>query len=145
MLTKPTKIADIKRSWHLVDLKDKILGRIAVQIAHLLLGKGKPYFVKNLDCGDHVVVINAQDILVTGKKEKQKIYTRFSGYPGGLKKITFAKLRVDHPTEIIRRAVSGMLPKNKLRDKMLKRLYLFPGEEHPYEEKFKIHPSASSG
>lgn len=137
MLTRPTRLKDIKRFWHLVDVKDKILGREATQIARLLMGKAKPYFVGNLDCGDYVVVVNAKEVKLSGKKEKQKIYTRFSGYPGGLKKTPLTKLRAERPQEIIMRAVSGMLPKNKLRDKFLKRLYVFSGEEHPYKDKLK--------
>ena len=137
MEIKSTRLKDIKRSWHLVDVKDKILGREATRIAHLLMGKGKPYFVGNLDCGDYVVVINAKAVKLSGKKEKQKFYSRVSGYPGGLKKTPLTKLRAERPQEIIMRAVSGMLPKNKLRDKFLKRLYVFSGEEHPYGEKLK--------
>src|SRR3972149_11996280 len=136
LMTRPTKVSEIKRDWHLIDVKGKILGRIATDIAKLLMGKGKPYFAKNLDCGDYVVVINAKDVQVTGKKETDKVYTRYSGYPSGLRKITVKELRERKPEEIIRHAVSGMLPKNKLRASMLKRLYVFSGEQHPYENKF---------
>lgn len=136
-MTLPTKVADIKRDWHLIDVKEKILGRIATDIAKLLMGKGKPYFAKNLDCGDYVVIINAVDVRVTGKKETDKVYTRYSGYPSGLRKITVKELRERKPEEIIRHAVSGMLPKNKLRASMLKRLYVFRGNEHKYEDKFQ--------
>lgn len=135
--TVPTKISDIKRSWHLIDAKDAILGRISTSIAELLMGKGKPYFVRNLDCGDYVVVINAKDVKVTGKKELKKQYTRYSGYPGGLRRETLKELRGRKPEEVIRHAVSGMLPKNRLHDRMLKRLYVFAGEEHPYQDKIK--------
>lgn len=134
--TKPTKAKDIKREWHLVDVKEKILGRLATKVARLLIGKAKPYFVPYLDCGDFVVVINAKKVRVTGKKEEQKIYTRYSGYPGGLKKTVLKELREKSPEEIIRRAVSGMLPKNKLRKKRLKRLYIFADDKHPYNKKF---------
>jgi large subunit ribosomal protein L13 len=136
-ITQPTKISDIQREWHLFDLKGKILGRTATQIAELLIGKGKPYFAKNLDCGDHVVVINAEKVMVTGKKEKDKVYTRYSGYPGGLRKITLSEYRARKPEEIIRHAVSGMLPKNRLRASMLKRLYVFKGVEHKFQDKFE--------
>lgn len=136
--TKPTKSENIKRSWHLIDVKDKILGRVATGIAALLMGKKKPYFVRNLDCGDYVVIVNAKNVKVTGKKEAQKIYTRYSGYPGGLRTRTLHELREKWPEEIIKHAVSGMLPKNKLHDRMLKRLYVFAGEEHPYGEKVKV-------
>lgn len=135
-LTKPTKISDIKRSWHLVDAKDKILGRVAVEIAAKLIGKSKPYFVRNQDCGDYVVVINAKHVKVTGKKADEKVYTRFSGYPGGLKRKLFWEVLDQKPDEIIRRAVMGMLPKNKLRDRMITRLYVKPESTHEFAEKF---------
>ncbi len=134
--TKSTKKADIKRTWHLVDVKGKILGKVAVDIAHKLMGKTKPYFVRNLDCGDHVVVINCKLVSVTGHKEKEKIYTRYSGYPGGIKRKALWEMRKEKPTEVIRRAVFGMLPKNKLRDRLITRLYMYPEDEHPYKDKF---------
>lgn len=135
--TKPTKAKEIKREWHLVDAKDQVLGRLATQIAQLLMGKNKPYFTRHLDCGDYVVVINAKEVKVTGKKEKQKIYYRHSGYPGGLKETPLWMLREKHPERIIINAVFGMLPKNKLRKGMLVRLKVQPGGEHPYQDKFK--------
>ena len=135
--TQPTKIADVKREWHLVDSKDQTLGRTAVVIAHLLMGKKKPYFVRNLDCGDYVVVVNAKEIAVTGKKEEQKTYYRHSMYPGGLRGETLKDLRVRKPEDIIIHAVKGMIPQNKLRDRLLKRLRIFPGAEHKYQDKFK--------
>ena len=135
--TQPTKISEIERVWHLADVKGKILGRTATEIAKLLIGKGKPYFAKNLDCGDYVVVINAKEVAVSGKKETDKVYTRYSGYPGGLRKIRLEEYREKKPEEIIRHAVSGMLPKNKLRNSMLRRLYVFKGSEHKFAEKFK--------
>lgn len=135
--TKPTKLSNIKRDWHLIDLDGKILGRTSTEIANLLMGKKKPYFVKNLDCGDHVVVINASHVKVTGGKEKKKIYTRYSGYPAGLKKETLGHLRARKPEEIIRHAVSGMLPHNRLHDRMLERLYIFTEKKHTFEDKFK--------
>ena len=137
MKTKWTKKSEIKRNWHLVDAKGQILGRLATKIANLLVGKNKPYFVPNLDCGDYVVVVNAKEIKVTGKKETQKQYYHHSGYPGGFKKITFAAQMAKDPRKIIYHAVAGMLPKNKLRDKRLARLKIFVGNQHPYEEKFK--------
>lgn len=128
---------DIKRDWYLIDLKGETLGRISTKIAHLLMGKSKPYFVRNLDCGDYVVVVNAKDVRVTGKKETQKKYYRYSGFPGGLSAEALQDLRKRRPTEIIKHAVSGMLPQNKLKSKMLKRLLVFAQSEHSYEEKFK--------
>lgn len=135
--TKPTRTADIKREWHLIDIKGKILGREASKIAMLLMGKGKPYFVRNLDCGDYVVIVNAKEVKVTGKKETLKSYYRHSGYPGGFKAEKLIDLRKRNPEEIIKEAVKGMLPQNRLRDKMLGRLFVFSGEEHSYQDKFK--------
>ncbi|MBI4089477.1 MAG: 50S ribosomal protein L13 [Candidatus Levybacteria bacterium] len=140
-MTVSTKLSDIKRSWHLFDAKGKILGRISSEIAKALIGKSKPYFVNNLDCGDYVVVINASEIKVSGKKEIQKKYSRHSGYPGGYKEETLVELRQRNPTEIIRFAVLGMLPQNKLRAKMLARLFIFKDEEHSYKDKFKSQNS----
>ena len=136
-ITTSTKAMEIKRSWHAVDVKGKVLGRVATEIAHLLMGKAKPYFVRNLDCGDYVVVVNAKEIKVTGNKEEQKNYYRHSGYPGGFRQETLKELRERKPEEIITRAVKGMLPNNKLRDKMLRRLFVFAGEDHKYADKFK--------
>ncbi len=143
--TASTKISEVKRAWHLIDLKDKTLGRIASNIAQLLIGKAKPYFVRNLDCGDFVVVINAKYIKVTGNKEGKKTYYRYSGYPGGLTAETLGKLRVRKPEEIINHAVKGMLPQNKLRDKMLTRFFVFPESEHKYQDKFSSKGRSASG
>lgn len=135
---KSTKISEVKRGWHLIDARGKILGRLASEIIQLLLGKNKPYFVNYLDCGDYVVVVNAQEIQTTGKKEQKKKYTRYSGYPGGLKTTTLGKLRKEHPERIIEFAVKNMLPKNKLRDSRMTRLKIFAKEEHPYKDKLKV-------
>ena len=137
MKTKATKISEVKRDWHFVDADDQILGRMATGIAKFLMGKDKPYFVKYLDCGDYVVVVNAKNVKVTGRKASLKVYPRHSGYPGGFKEIPFEKQLKKDPTQIIRHAVSGMLPKNKQRDKRLSRLKVFADEKHPYEDKFK--------
>ena len=134
--TQPTKASDIKRSWHLIDVKDQILGRQAVEIAHKLMGKGKSYFANNMDCGDYVVVLNAKAVRTTGKEELLKKYTNYSGYPGGLRTRTLKEVRQQDPTEVITHAVRGMLPKNKLRDQMLKRLYVFADENNKYANKF---------
>jgi len=134
-LTVPTKTAEIKRAWHHVDVSDKNLGRSATQIAELLMGKSKALFAKNIDCGDYVIVTGAKTVQVTGKKENLKIYMNYSGYNSGLRKEKLKDLRVRKPQEIIRHAVAGMLPKNKLQDRMLTRLYVYPGAEHPYAEK----------
>ena len=136
-MTVPTKLSDIKRAWHLFDVKDKTLGRVASEIAQILMGKSKPYFVSNLDCGDYAVVINAEKVKVSGNKEIQKRYSRVSGYPGGYREATLMEMRKNTPTDIIRFAVLGMLPQNKLRDRMLTRLFIFKGTEHAYKDKFR--------
>src|SRR3989344_4262971 len=136
-LTKPTRASQIQRSWHLVDVKDKVLGRIVTGIASKLMGKAKPYFVKNLDCGDYVVVTNAAHVAVTGHKEKEKMYGNYSGYPAGLKQKALWQIRKEKPALVIRRAVMGMLPKNKLRNRLITRLYVYPEENHPYGNKIK--------
>lgn len=134
--TKPVKEKDIERGWHLVDLKDEVLGRITPKISQYLQGKQKVDYASYLDMGDYVVAVNARQVRITGKKSSQKVYTRYSGYPGGLKKTTFADLLKKKPEEIIRHAVSGMLPKNKLRDRRMARLYVYPDLNHPYKDKF---------
>ncbi len=136
-MTQATKASDVQRAWHLIDFKEKVLGRTSTNVANLLMGKGKAYFVRNLDCGDYVVVINAKNVKVTGKKEDQKKYYRHSGYPGGFREETLKELRQRRPEEVIVHAVKGMLPQNKLRDRMLTRLFVFAGEEHKYGDKFK--------
>ncbi len=136
-MTKTTKTSDIKRSWHVVDIKGKIAGRVATVIAELLMGKSKPYFVRNLDCGDYVVVTNAKHVRLSGKKEESKKYYRHSGYPHGLRIETFKELKENKPERIIYHSVRGMLPQNRLRDKMLQRLLIFTEDKHPYNEKIK--------
>jgi large subunit ribosomal protein L13 len=113
------------------------LGREITKISQVLMGKAKPYYTPHLDCGDFVVVVNAAKIKVSGKKEAAKMYSNYSGYPGGLKKTSLRQLRSMHPDRIIRNAISGMLPDNKLKDRLLVRLYIFPGSDHPYKDKFK--------
>lgn len=136
MQTTSTKLSEVERSWHLVDVKGQILGRVASSIALKLAGKGKPNFVRNLDCGDFVVVINAASVAVTGGKEKEKMYDAYSGYPGGRKAKALWQVRAEKPTAVIRHAVMGMLPKNTLRDRLKTRLFIYPGEDHPYNSKF---------
>lgn len=137
MSTYSPKKEEIKREWHLFNAQGEVLGRLSTQIAQFLMGKNKPIFVRHLDIGDHVVVVNAEKITVTGKKEKNKKYYHHSGYPGGLKITPLEKMRKEHPERIIIHAVSGMLPQNKLRDRMLLRLHVFSGDEHPFKDKFK--------
>jgi len=134
--TKSTKIKDVARFWHLIDVKGQILGRAATGVALKLMGKSKPNFVRNLDCGDYVVVINAAHVETTGRKEEEKLYGNYSGHPGGLKQKALWQVRKEKPTEPMKRAVFGMLPKNKLRARLITRLYLYPETEHPYKQKF---------
>jgi len=131
------KPKDIKRNWHLIDAKEKILGRLSSEVAMHLMGKNKGIYSPNLDTGDFVVVINAQKVALFGKKEKQKKYYRHSGYPGGLYMQTAAQVRKNKPENLIRNAVEGMLPKTKMGKIMLKKLYVFPQSSHPYQSKFK--------
>ena len=135
-MTKSTKKEEITRQWYLFDVKGKVLGRIATDIAHKLMGKGKPVFVRNVDCGDYVVVVNAKQVAVTGSKEKEKLYGNYSGYPGGLKQKALWQVRAEKPTEVIRHAVFGMLPKNKLRDRLMTRLLIYAEGTHPHASKF---------
>jgi large subunit ribosomal protein L13 len=137
MKTQVTKISDIKRAWHLVDAADQILGRLSTGIAGRLIGKDKPYFVSGLDCGDYVVVTNAARFKLTGNKATQKKYYRHSGYPGGFRETSIREQTEKDPRQVIRFAVTNMLPKNKLRDRRLARLKIYAGSEHPYEDKFK--------
>ena len=125
------------RNWRLIDAEGKILGRLAVEIANALRGKDKPEFTPNQDCGDFVVVINADKVKVTGKKEEEKIYSRHTGYIGGHKKETLNHLRNRRPTEVLKRAVWGMLPKNRMRAKLITKLKLFAGAEHTHEAQLK--------
>ena len=135
--TYVTKPAEVKRQWHLVDVKGKILGRMAVDMAQKLMGKNKVSFTPNVDGGDYVVVINASGVKVTGGKEKKKIYFRHSGYPGGEAKRTLAEQLELDSRKVVELAVKGMLPKNKLRDQRMRRLKVFKGAEHKYDDKFK--------
>ena len=135
--TYSTKASEIKRSWYLVNSDNQVLGRMATRVATLLMGKNKPYFTPHLDCGDYVVMVNCEKVKLTGRKPKQKKYYRHSGYPGGFKEISFQEQMEKDPTKIIRQAVAGMLPKNKLRKKRLARLKIFTGLKHPYQDKLK--------
>lgn len=135
--TQPVREKDIVRQWHLIDAKGQVLGRLATRIAGLLIGKHKTQTVGYLDVGDSIVVINAQQVKVTGNKAEQKIYTSYSGYPGGLKEMSFARLQAKKPQDIVKKAVWGMLPKNKLRQPRMRRLFIYRDEKHPYEEKVK--------
>jgi large subunit ribosomal protein L13 len=133
MKTFSAKPTDVTREWYLVDASELPLGRISTRIAKLLMGKDKPQFTKHIDCGDYVVVINADKLVVTGDKLNKKTYYRHSGYPGGLKETTLAEKLEKDPTSVITIAVRGMLPVNKLRDERLKRLKVFAGTDHPHD------------
>lgn len=135
-MTNSTKKTDIERKWHLIDFDGETLGRKASDIAKLLMGKSKSYFVRNLDCGDYVVVVNAKKFVISGNKMSLKKYYRYSGYPGGLTTEGLGEMAKRRPDEVILHAVRGMLPQNKLRDKMLSRLFVFPDEQHKYADKF---------
>jgi len=123
----------MERKNYLFDAKGKVLGRLAVEIAGVLSGKNKVDFAPHVDAGDSVVVINAKDIVVTGNKLEGKMYHRFSGYPGGITSISLKDLLEKDPAKVIQNAVYGMLPKNKLRDRMMKRLHVISGDDHQYK------------
>lgn len=135
--TKPVREKEIKREWRLFDADGRVLGRLTTEISRYLIGKHKVNYVPYLDMGDYIVVINAQKIVVSGAKEETKVYSHYSGYPGGLKQTPLARLRAKRPERIIYRAVAGMLPKNKLRDRRLTRLFVFKDQVHPYGDKLK--------
>ena len=126
------KPAEVERKWYVVDADGKTLGRLASEVASVLRGKNKPTFTPHVDCGDYVIVINAEKVTVTGKKRAEKIYKKHTGYPGGLREITFDKLQQKKPEEIIRHAVKGMLPDGKLGRQMFKKLKVYAGAEHPH-------------
>ena len=128
-----TEFPKTEKKWHLVDADGEILGRLATKIATILMGKHKHSYSPHIDNGDYVVVINAEKVRVTGKKLKQKIYYSHSGYPGGLKEITLGELLKKHPERVIIYAVEGMLPKNKLGRKMIKKLKVYAGPTHPHK------------
>lgn len=132
MKTYSPKVSEIKREWHVIDATGQVLGRLATRVARLLMGKQKPIFSPNLDVGDYVVVINADKVRVTGEKAKQKVYYRHSGYPGGLKSITYDKLMQTNPIRAIEHAVKGMLPHTRLGAKMMKKLRVYVGDTHPH-------------
>jgi len=132
MKTYSTKPSEIEREWHVIDASDKVLGRLATQVANLLMGKHKPIFSRNLDTGDFVVILNADKVRVTGNKAKQKLYYRHSGYPGGLKSISLEKMMQTNPARVIEHAIKGMLPHNRLGAKMVKKLKVYTGDTHPH-------------
>lgn len=130
MRTYTATPSTIKRDWYVVDATDKVLGRLATEIAHRLRGKHKPEYTPHMDTGDYIVVVNAEKVRVTGNKTRDKLYYRHSGYPGGLKTVNFEKLQQQSPTTIIERAVKGMLPKGPLGRSMFRKLKVYAGGEH---------------
>ncbi len=124
---------EVERKWYVIDAEGKTLGRMASEVAAILRGKKKPTYTPHVDCGDYVIVINADKVVVTGKKRKEKIYKRHTGYPGGLREMTFEQLLEKHPTEVVRHAVKGMMPNGKLGRQMFKKLKVYACAEHGHE------------
>ena len=133
MSTFMAKKGEVERKWYILDAAGKPLGRVAAQAAVLLRGKHKPTFTPHVDCGDYVIVINAEKVAVTGKKRQEKIYKRHTGYPGGLRELTFEQLLEKHPEEVVKHAIKGMMPTGKLGRQMYKKLKVYAGPEHKHE------------
>ena len=133
MSTPSPKVSEIERAWHVVDADGLVLGRLATEVARLLRGKHKPIFAPHVDTGDHVIVVNADKIVLTAGKAEKKVAYRHSGYPGGLKQELYVDLIAKKPEEVVRRAVRGMLPKTTLGRQMLKKLKVYAGPEHPHQ------------
>ena len=131
--TKSVKPSEVKKSWVVVDADSQVLGRLASNIATIVRGKNKTLYTPHVDCGDHVIVVNADKIKLTGKKWDEKIYLSYSGYPGGQKETTPRRLKEKSASKIIERAVKGMLPKNRLGRKLFKNLHVYNGADHPHE------------
>ena len=124
---------EVEREWRLIDAEGQTLGRLATEIARLLRGKNKPQYTPHVDTGDFVVVVNAEKVVVTGKKAEQKVYYRHTGYPGGLKETSYEVMLERKPTEILRKAVKGMMPRTRLGRQQLRKLKIYAGPEHPHE------------
>jgi large subunit ribosomal protein L13 len=133
MKTFSAKAHEVKRDWYVVDASNKILGRLATEIARRLRGKHKAEYTPHVDTGDYIVVTNVEGIRVTGRKFKNKMYYNHSGFPGGIKEVSFEKLQATHPARVLERAVKGMLPKNPLGRDMYRKLKIYVGSEHPHE------------
>jgi len=130
--THSTKASEIERTWYVVDAEGLTLGRMATEVARLLRGKHKTTFTPHLDTGDHVIIVNADKVVLTSNKAEAKMVYRHSGYPGGIKSTTYAKLLDEQPAEAVRRSVRGMLPKNRLGRQMLRKLKVYAGPDHPH-------------
>ncbi len=124
--------SSVERRWHLIDAEGRTLGRLASEIAQLLRGKNKPQYTPHVDTGDFVVVVNAERVVVTGKKAEQRVYRRHSGYPGGMKETSYEQMLARKPTEILRKAVYGMMPKTRLARQQFRKLKIYAGPEHPH-------------
>jgi large subunit ribosomal protein L13 len=133
----------ITRQWHLIDAEEAVLGRIASKAAKILMGKHKPTYTPFLDTGDHVIVVNAAKVRLTGNKEEQKLYRRHSGYPGGLTETQARKVRATRPTRMVEEAVQGMLPKSKLGKQMYRKLQVYAGPKHPHQAQKPVALAAS--
>jgi large subunit ribosomal protein L13 len=145
MKTYSAKPTDVTRQWYVVDAREVPLGRMATQVAKLLTGKDKPQFTKHIDCGDYVIVINASQIVTTGKKATDKMYYRHSGFPGGLTETTLTEKLAKEPTYAVEHAIRGMLPVNKLRDGRLARLKVYAGNDHQHEAQKPVTISLKEG
>lgn len=145
MKTYSTKASEIQRDWWIVDGDEVVLGRLAADVARILRGKHKPIFAPHLDTGDHVIVINANKVRLTGNKLNSKIWYRHSQYPGGLKEIPYSRLMVDRPELAVEKAIKGMLPRNRLGRAMSKKLKVYAGAEHPHEAQRPQPLSAGRG
>src|SRR5438552_4575564 len=141
MKTQFPSPGEIVRQWHVVDAQDQVLGRLASKAALLLMGKHKPMYSTFLDTGDHVVVINAEKIKLTGRKDQQKLYRRHTGYPGGLIEVDAIKMRATRPTKMIEQAIAGMLPKNKLGKQMYRKLKVHAGDKHQHQAQKPVEMS----
>ncbi len=133
MKTQIPSEGEIVRQWHVLDAQDQVLGRLASQAAQILMGKHKPTYTTFLDTGDHVIVINAQKVRLTGRKDAQKLYRRHTGYPGGLTEVGAVKMRATRPAKMVEQAIAGMLPKTKLGKQMYRKLKVYAGDKHPHQ------------
>jgi large subunit ribosomal protein L13 len=124
---------NIPRNWHIINAEDVALGRLASKAAHILMGKAKPTYTPYIDMGDHIIVVNAAKVRLTGRKEEQKLYRRHSGYPGGLTETSARKVRETRPQRMVEQAIAGMLPKNKLGKQMYRKLQVYAGPTHPHD------------
>jgi large subunit ribosomal protein L13 len=143
MKTSIPSLATLDRQWHVIDAEEAVLGRIASKAAKILMGKHKPTYTPFLDTGDHVIVVNAAKVKLTGNKEEQKLYRRHSGYPGGLTETQARKVRATRPTRMVEEAVQGMLPKSKLGKQMYRKLQVYAGPKHPHQAQKPVELAAS--